>query len=232
MAGHSHFKNIKRKKEAEDKKRGIVFSKFSRLIISSVREKGKDIKSNPSLKTIIEKAREADMPKENIEKAIKRGAGEGEKGHLEPFLFEIYTKENAAILVTGSTDNINRNSGEIKETLKRHDAKIATPGSVKWLFEKKGIIEIKRDRDNLLLSLIDFGIEDIEEKEDVFLAYLPVKDMEDVKEKLISNNIDIISTSVGFVPKNKIKVDNNNYINLIEALQENEDVEEIYTNIE
>ncbi len=232
MAGHSHFKNIKRKKEAEDKKRGIVFSKFSRLIVSSVREKGKDIASNPALKAIIEKAREADMPKENIEKAIKRGAGEGERGKLEPFLFEIYTKDNAALLITGSTDNTNRNTGEIKETLKKHGAKIATPGSVKWLFEKKGIMEIEKDREDLSLTLIDFGVENIEEKKDVILIYLSLGDIEKVKEKLNNNNINIISSTIGFVPKDTIKVDSDNYINLIKDLQENEDIEDIYTNIE
>ena len=160
MAGHSHFKNIKRKKEAEDKKKSAVFSRFSRLIISSVREKGKDPDSNPSLKTLIEKAKEADMPKENIDRAIKRGAGEGEEGRLEDFLIEVYGPEDVAFLVKGSTDNKNRNMEERRSALKGYNAKIVDSGALGWLFDYVGILEVEKEDDSTLLSLIEGGIED------------------------------------------------------------------------
>jgi YebC/PmpR family DNA-binding regulatory protein len=231
MAGHSHFRNIKRKKEATDQKRALVFSKISHLIISAVREKGKDPQSNSSLRLAIEKAKEADMPKENIERAIKRGAGEGDNGKLESFLFEAYGIDDAAFIIEGTTDNKNRILGEIKEILKKHNGKLADPGSVRWLFEQKGVIEIENIDENLSLLAIENGAEEIGEKDGSFLLYTSLVNTEKLKSFFLAQNISIISSSSGWVPKMKLGVDMGKNSALIEALQNLEDVESLYTNL-
>ncbi len=231
MAGHSHFRNIKRKKEATDQKRALVFSKLSHLIISAVREKGKDPQSNSSLRLAIEKAKEADMPKENIERAIKRGAGEGDNGRLETFLFEAYGTEDVAIIIEGSTDNKNRILGEIKDVLKNNNGKLADPGSVKWLFEQMGIIEIESGDEDLTLSAIENGAEEIEKKDNSLLIYTPLANIENLKSFFLVQNIAIISASSGWLPKIKLCIEAEKHKSLIEGVQGLEDVENIYTNL-
>ncbi len=233
MAGHSHFKNIKRKKEASDKKRSSTFSRISKLIIASVKEKGKDLSANPSLRIAIEKAKEADMPKDNIERAIRRGSGEGVDGKLlEPFMLEAYGPSDIAIIIEGSTDNKNRSLGDIKEILKKNSGKLADPGSVKWLFDQIGIIEIEKDSftEDISLTLIEEGVEDIEEKEDVFIVFTPVSNLENIKSILLKENINIISSRPGWKPKSKLQIEINS-ISLIEELENYESTEGIYLNI-
>lgn len=231
MSGHSHFRNIKRKKEATDQKRALAFSKISHLIISAVREKGKDPQSNSSLRLAIEKAKEVDMPKENIERAIKRGAGEGEGGRLEIFTFEAYGPHDVALIIEGSTDNKNRVLGEIKEVLKTNNGKLATPGSVKWLFDKKGIIEIETIDDNIALLAIEKGAEDIEKKEGSFLIYTSLDNIETLKSFFSAQNITILSSVSGWRPKSKLEEDVEKYQKIIEDIQSLEDVENLYTNL-
>lgn len=144
MSGHSHAKTVKRVKEASDKKRGQIFSKVARLISVAAREGGPNPDANPKLRAAIEYARSVDMPKDNIERAIKRAAGElpGEK--LEEVLFEAYGPGGIAIIIEGITDNKNRALGEIRQTLTQHNAKLAEEGSVRWMFnrqEKEGRLE-------------------------------------------------------------------------------------------
>ncbi len=232
MAGHSHAKNVKRKKEAGDQKRAIAFSKLSRLIISAVREKGKDPGSNPVLRTVIEKAKESDMPKENIERAIKRGAGEGEEGRLEPFFFEAYGPEDVAIIIEGSTDNKNRTLGEIKETLKKYNGKLADPGSVKWLFSPKGVIETEKKNitEEISLELIELGTEDMEEKSDLSILYTPPEDFEKIKRFFLEKKIDISSSHLGWRVKIPVIPKKGLYRDFLEELRGCEAIENIYTN--
>ncbi len=232
MAGHSHAKNIKRKKEATDKKKSTAFSKISRLIIATVREKGKDPEKNPSLRSVIEKAKEADMPKENIERAIKRGAGEGEEGALSPFLFEAYGPKDLALIIEGYTDNRNRTFSQIKEIIKKNNGKIADPGSVKWLFDQKGIIELDKDNINedISLKLIEKGVEDIQEKENFIILYTSLNKIEEIKSFLESQKIKINSSLPGWKPKTRIGK-NDNYNNIVNELLQNDSVEEVYSNI-
>jgi YebC/PmpR family DNA-binding regulatory protein len=136
MAGHSHWKTIKRTKETEDKKRGAIFSKIAREIVIAVREKGKNIDSNPRLRAIIEKAKQYNLPKDNIEKAIKKGAGELPREGLEEIIFEAYGPGNVAIIIEVITDNKNRTLAEIKQILNQNNGKIVAEGGVRWLFEK------------------------------------------------------------------------------------------------
>ncbi len=233
MAGHSHFKNIKRRKEAVDQKKAEAFSKISRIITSSVRQKGKDVQLNPSLRIAIERAKEVDMPKKNIEKAIRRGAGEGEYKYSEPFTFEAYGPNEVALIIEGFTDNSNRDLGEIKEILKRNNGKLASPGSVKWLFEKKGIIEVEKDKINeqIELELINRGVEDIEEREKHLTLYMLLEKIETLKKLLESFNIKEFSAYPGWKAITKINLENKEYKKLIKELEEKESIENIYTNI-
>ncbi len=232
MAGHSHAKNVKRKKDAGNKKKSAAFSRASRLIVSAVREGGKDIKSNPSLKLAVERAKKDDVPKENIERAIKRGAGEGECGSLESFSFECYGPENTAIIIEGSTDNKNRTLGEIKEILKRNNGKLATSGSVKWLFDPKGIIEIEKENINeeIILQIIESGADDVEEN-DFFIIYTAPNELNNIKEFLTIKNIPILSSSLGWKAKISLGVKKDNIQKLIIDLKNNEAVENVFINI-
>lgn len=139
MSGHSHYSSIKYKKTITDAKRGKIFSKISRLISLAAREKGGDPETNPKLKLAIEKAREANMPNNNIERAIKRGTGEIEGAKMEEFIYEAYGPAGVALIIEGITDNKNRTLSEIKHILSQYGGKLAELGSVKYLFEKQGI---------------------------------------------------------------------------------------------
>ncbi len=231
MAGHSHFKNIKRKKEAEDSKKAAAFSKISRLIISAVREKGKDPETNPTLRIAVEKAREANMPKENIERAIKRGSGEGEEGSLEPFLFEGYGSQGAAFLVQGETDNKKRTLMEVREIIQKHGGKLADPGSVTWLFQTKGIIEVEKAGENLLLSAIELGAEDVEEKEDRILIYTSLEKASSLASDMQKRGAPVVSAILGWRAKDFLQLNGEKEKKLLQALQENEAVEGVYFNI-
>ncbi len=233
MAGHSHAKNVKRKKEAGEKKRASAFARASRIITSAVREGGKDPKNNPALKLAIEKAKEAEVPKENIERAIKRGSGEGEEGVLESFSFECYGSENTAIIIEGSTDNKNRTLGEIKEILKANNGKLANSGSVKWLFDPKGVIEVEKVNidENIMLKIIESGTDDIIEGEEFFIIYTNPDNLNDVKYILLNNNISISSSYLGWRAKTVLTVKRESYLKLIDELKNNEAVENIFINI-
>ncbi len=232
MAGHSHYKNIKRKKEAEDKKRAQTFSKMSRLIISAVKDKGKNPETNPALRSAIEKAKEADMPMKNIERAIKRGAGEGEQGNLEPFTFEAYGPEGVALIIEGQTDNRNKTLNEIREILKEHGGKLADPGSITWMFDKKGIIETEKEGmdEKMTLEVIEKGAEDIKEKEESFLIYTSPENIKKIRGFLDDNEIGVIFAGPGWRPKTTIEPKKNSHKHLFEDLRESDFIEEIYTN--
>ncbi len=226
MAGHSHWSNIKRKKEKKDKKRAKKFARLSQMISTAVKENNgeKDPDMNPALATAIEKAKSEDMPKENIEKAIKKGAGEGEEGPLEDFTLEVYGPDGLAVIIQGSTDNKNRTVSKINQILKPAGGKLAKPGSVAWLFDRKGIIEIEKSEENELLA-IDSGAEDIEYEENGLIIYTEPGKLNEVKKK-IKKKVDIESSVLGYRPKNKIS--GKQYEDFLEKLEEEEDVDQIY----
>jgi len=166
MSGHSHAKTVKRVKEAEDKKRGKAFSKMARVIILAAKERGSDPGSNYKLKMAIDQAKQINMPKENIERAIKKGTGELKGEKLEQFVFEAYGPAKTAIIIEGITDNKNRSLSEIKQILNQYNGKLAGTGSVKWLFERKGTITVDNEqktinKEDVELTAIEAGAEDI-----------------------------------------------------------------------
>jgi len=179
MSGHSHFSSIKHKKEITDAKRGKIFSKMAKLISVAAKEGGSDPNANSKLKLAIEQAKNANMPKDNIDRAIKRGTGELSSEKLEQVAFEAYGPGQTAIIIEGITDNKNRTLGEIKQILSQNNGKLAGEGSVKWLFERKGAIIIDpqlqkeqlKDKEKLELEAIEAGAENIYWHDDILDIY-------------------------------------------------------------
>jgi len=231
MSGHSHWATIKHGKEANDKKRSKIFSKMSVLITLAAKQGG-DPDMNPSLRIAIDKAKKENMPKDNIEKAIKRGTGELEGESLEEFTFEAYGPEKSAIIITGITTNRNRALNEIKIILNNNNAKLANEGSVKWQFEERGIIIIKpEDKEKAGLKIIESGAEDFSEQGKFIEIYTAPNDLEKVKDN-IEKDFKIENTSLGWVAKEEIQVENISKVEkLLSVLDDNDDVQEVYTNI-
>lgn len=242
MSGHSHWASIKHKKGAADEKRGKVFSKLARLISVAAKEKGGDPESNPKLRLAIEQAKSVNMPKDNIERAIKKGTGELEGEKLEEITFEAFGPGGIAIIIEGITDNKKRALEEVRQTLNRHQGKLAGEGSVKWLFERKGviIINIKNQISNakneeLELKAIEAGAEDINWTNDFLQIIAKPEDLEKIKKTLEENGLKTESASLDWVAKETIAKDEKDKEasqKLFEALDESDSVQDIYSNLE
>jgi len=231
MSGHSHFHNIKLKKGAEDAKRSKLFSKLSKEISITAREGGPDIACNPKLRSIVDKARGLNMPNDSIEKAIKRGSGEIEGATLEEFLIEAYGPDNMAVLIEGITDNKNRSINEIKLLVSQKGGKIVNEGAIKWMFERRGVIGITdiQSKEEAELLAIEAGAEDILWEEDNLIIYTKPEEMENVKNNLTSLKVDF--ANLEWVAKEKISADEEKYTSFIEAIEDHDDVSNVYTNI-
>jgi len=238
MSGHSHFKTIMHKKGAADAKRSQIFSKLAKEITVAAKEGGIDFTTNPRLRTVIEKAREANMPADNIDRAIKKATG-ADAGQLEEILLEAYGSGGIAILIAAITDNKNRTLGELKQILQKNQGKMVEGGAVRWLFEQKGVATIDPanikllKKDELELQLIEAGAEDIRWSEETPEAYIEFTKLSALKEHLASQGI-IAQTSVDWVPKERIEAadkDKEAAGKLFDALDEHDDVQDIYINI-
>jgi len=240
MSGHSHWAGIKHKKGLADAKRGMAFSKLARMISIAAKD-GKDPTMNSKLRITIEKAREINMPTDNIERSIKKGAGELEGVKLEEFIFEAFGPGKIAIIIEGITDNKNRTLNEIKKILGQSGGKLAATGSVQWLFNRKGVVTISLitnqegfNKENLELIAIEAGAEDIFWHEELLDVYTKIEDLEEVKKKIEAQGIKIETASLDWVPKEMIDINEKDKIvcqKIFEALDENEDVQEIYSNL-
>ena len=242
MSGHSHARTVKRVKDANDAQRGKIFSKLARMISVAAKE-GADPVGNSKLRQALEEARSFNMPKSNIEKAIKRGEGtlEGEK--LEEVNYEAFGPGGVAIITEAITDNKNRTLAEIKRILQKYNGKLAESGSVKWLFERKGVITINPNdqipmtkKEDLEMKAIEAGAEDIfwHKDENMLDLYTKTEDLEKVKESLNNQGIKIEATSLDLVAKDPIEVtqkDKETLEKLFEELSENDAVQDIYSNI-
>ncbi|HOF44678.1 MAG TPA: YebC/PmpR family DNA-binding transcriptional regulator [Candidatus Pacearchaeota archaeon] len=231
MSGHSHFHNIKLKKGAEDAKKSKLFSKLSKEISITAREGGPDIAFNPKLRSIVDKARGLNMPNDSIEKAIKRGSGEIEGATLEEFLIEAYGPDNIAVLIEGITDNKNRSINEIKLLISQKGGKIVNEGAIKWMFERRGVIGITniQSKEEAELLAIEAGAEDILWEEDNLIIYTKPEEMENVKNNLTSLKVDF--ANLEWVAKEKISADEEKCTSFIEAIEDHDDVSNVYTNI-
>lgn len=226
MAKHSHWAQIKYKKAALDAKRSQLISKLIKAIVIAARE-GNSAETNPKLRSAIEKAKEFNVPKENIERAIERGFKREDS--LEEVFYEAYFEE-IQLLIKAITDNKNRTLGEIKQILNKYGARLAEPGSVKWNFEEKVVFAISKDFYEEVLKF-DELIEDIDEKNGDILLITSKEKSDKFKEKLKENNIEIKEIYLDFKPLNTIKTDNERVDQLIEELLNLQDVDEVFTNI-
>lgn len=240
MSGHSHWSSIKYQKGIADAKKGKIFSKIARQISIAAKEKGGDPEGNSTLRIAIEKAKSFNMPKDNVERAIKKGTGELEGTKLESVVFEAYGPGGIAIIIEGITDNKNRTSHEIKQILSKHQGKLAQEGSVKWLFKKKGVLEILHEKnedkkkDDLEMLVIEAGAEDIFWDNDVLDIYTKIEDLEKIKKNLENQEVEIESASLDWVAKETIELDQkkkDSIEKLFLALDENEAIQGIYSNL-
>jgi YebC/PmpR family DNA-binding regulatory protein len=236
MSGHSKWHSIKHKKAKEDAKRGNMFGKLSRSISVAAREGGSgDPSSNIALANVISKAKEYNMPADNIERAIKKGTGEIEGVKYE----RIYGPAGIAIMVEIMTENKNRTAAEIRNIFSKNNGNLGESGCVSWLFEMKGIILVSKsdveNEEEFMLSVIDNGAEDIDEEDQLYeIKTLPSEFMK-VKESLEKCNIGIKSSEIAYIPKTTVKLskdDAGKALKLINILDDNDDVQSVNTNLE
>lgn len=237
MSGHSHFKTVKATKDANDAKKGRAFSKLARVIAIAVKEKGADMAINSQLKSAIEKAKEFNMPKDNIERAIKKGTGELAGENLEESSFEAFGPGGIAIIINAITNNKNRTLGEIKSILSQYSGKMAGEGSVRWMFERKGLIIVNpelKTKEGLELLAIEAGAGDFRWRDNMLYIYTNPDELEKVKKSLKENNAKVESATMDLFSKEEIDLTGKEKElaqKLFEALDENDAVQEIYSNL-
>ncbi|MDP1709510.1 MAG: YebC/PmpR family DNA-binding transcriptional regulator [Candidatus Komeilibacteria bacterium] len=234
MSGHSKWKQIKNKKGVADAKKGAIFTRLSKIITLAAREGG-DPNMNFKLATAIDQARSMNMPKDNIERAIKRGTGEEASAQLHEVLYEGYGPEGVALIIIGVTDNVNRTVSDVRTTLTKHGGSMATAGAVRWNFEQKGVIRLENvgNRDELELMAIDAGADDIREEEDGLLIATDPKNLQSLKQALEKQGIKSEYAAIEFLPKSTVALSESGQIKLeklTNALDDLEDVQDYYTN--
>jgi len=238
MSGHSKWSTIKRKKAITDAKRSKIFGKMARAITIAAR-KGADPTMNPALRTVVDKARGANMSSDNIERAIKKGAGSDDDGTImDEITYEAYGPGGVALLIEAITDNKNRIVSEIKHILTMTDGKFANAGSVAWLFDKKGVIRIinpDKPKYETEMIAIESGADDIFWQDDTLEIYTPPENFDSVKNFLVQAGLNIQDSGLEFIAKNSIEIIDEKIKEkidrLYESLEKNDDVQQIYLNI-
>jgi len=239
MSGHSKWSSIKHKKGAADAKRGKLFSKLSRAIIVAAREGGPDPDANATLATAIQKARDNSMPKDNIERAIARGAGTSSDGEAyEHITYEGYGPSGVALFVEALTDNRNRTASDVRHIFTKNDGSLGESGSVAWLFERKGVILVpgEIDEDELMLAAADAGAEDVEAEESTYRVTTAPENLHAVREALESAGVAIESAESTMVPKTSVEIEDESVarkvVRMMDELEENDDVQDVYSNFD
>ena len=240
MSGHSKWSTIKRKKGAADAKRGALFSKLARAIIVAAREGGPDPGSNLALQNAVEKARAASMPKDNIERAIVRGSGADADGAAyETVTYEGYGPAGIAILVEALTDNRNRTAADIRHMFTKHDGNLGSTGSVAWQFERRGVVVIDQagvDADELMLIAADAGADDIDLDGDTYQVTVEPESFDPVKVALEAGGVAVESAELTMIPNNVVVIEDEaiarKLLRLMDALDDNEDVQGAYANFD
>lgn len=237
MSGHSKWSTIKRKKGAEDAKRGKIFTRLGRDIMIAAREGGGDEGANAKLKLAIAKAKAENMPKENIERAIKRGTGELEGAQMEELTYEGYGLEGVAFMIDVLTDNTNRTLAEIKRTFNRAGGSMASAGSVSWQFSQKGYIELRGDNidfDEVFMVAAEAGADDVVDEEGTIVVYTPREKFGAVQQALTDGGFEIGDAELRWEPNNETEVDAEKSLanmRLQEALEELDDVQTVASNL-
>ncbi len=240
MSGHSKWNNIKNRKGKEDAKRGRIFTKLGRNIIVAVREGGPDPNYNPSLKVAIDKAKAENMPNDNIERAIKKGSGEGSDANYEQITYEGYGPAGIAVMVACLTDNRNRTAPDIRHLFDKNGGNLGQPGCVSFMFDKRGQIGIEKteniDAEDLMMHAIEYGAMDVIEREEVFEILTEPEDYHAVRSGLENEGYEFIQSDITYIPQNYSSLSDEEDIKklekLIDSLEDNDDVQEVYTNWE
>ncbi len=238
MSGHSKWSTIKHKKSALDAKRGKLFTKLIKAITVAAKRGGGDLETNPALRTAINNARVANMPNDNIVKAIKRGTGELDGVNYEEVFYEGYGPGGVAIYVHTLTDNKNRSAAEIRSIFSKNGGNLAGAGSVSWLFEAKGLIMVKSgdaDEDAVMEAAIEAGAEDFTNNGEYYEILTEPQNFEAVREALQVKNIPISSADLTRIPKNEVKLGSEEakrVMKLVDLLEDNDDVQNVYTNLD
>jgi YebC/PmpR family DNA-binding regulatory protein len=240
MSGHSKWSSIKHKKGAADARRGKLFSKLSRAIIVAARQGGPDPDGNATLAAAVQKARDNSMPKDNIERAIARGAGAGDGGETyEHITYEGYGPGGVAVLVEALTDNRNRTAAEIRHIFAKNDGNLGESGVVAWLFERKGLILVAgdaADEDDLMLVAADAGAEDVAQEGSSYQITCAPESLAAVRESLAAAGIETESAQLTLLPKTTVQIDDESQakrlLRLMDALEENDDIQDVYANFD
>ena len=238
MAGHNKWSKIKRQKKKNDREKGRVFAKLSREIAVAAREKGGDPEYNPRLRTAIENAEAENMPKDNIERAIKRGTGELEGVDYHEYVLEGYGPGGAALYLECLTDNENRTVQEVRHLLESHGGNLGRNGSVAWMFQRKGQIRVDAGRyaeDAVFEAAVMAGAENVEREGDEFVVTTAADDFHDVQEGLRDRGIEFEGADLAMVPESTMQVEGGEagrLLDLLEKLEEHDDVQDVYSNLE
>lgn len=232
MSGHSKWATTKRQKAVVDAKRGAAFTKIGNLIAIAAR-KGTDPVANPTLAMAIEKAKQINMPKANIEKAVARVADKN-AAVLEEITYEAYGPNGAAMIIEVATDNRNRTLPEIKSTLNKHGGRLADAGSVLFQFDQKGVLELEKASESQMLAALDAGADDVTEENDQMVVYTQAKDLMSVRQALIDAGAKVISAELEYIAKQPLKLDSDNQekmMNLMNLIDDLDDTVNVHTNV-
>lgn len=238
MSGHNKWASIKHKKAAMDSKRGKVFTKIIREIVVSARESGGNPENNARLRKAMNDAREANMPQDNIKKAIQRGTGEIPGATYEEITYEGYGPAGVALIVETTTDNKNRTSADIRRIFSKHSGNMGESGCVGWMFSRKGYIAVDKagsDEETLMNLALDNGAEDFSSSDDGYEIYTKPEDVETVKNALTEKNIKVASSEVSMIPQTYVKLtgeDAEHMIKLMDELEEHDDVKNVFANFD
>ncbi|MFP5328251.1 MAG: YebC/PmpR family DNA-binding transcriptional regulator [Acidimicrobiia bacterium] len=238
MSGHSKWATIKHKKGAQDKARGKLFAKLIRQVEVAAREGGGDPESNPTLRTMFQKARDASVPMDTIERAIKRGTGELEGVRYEPITYEGYAPNGVAVIVECLSDNRNRTGADVRSLFTKNGGSMAEPGAVSWQFERKGIVILPKSvsEDDLMMVALDAGAEDLQDQGDTWQLTSPPTELHRLRTALEEAGIKFDSADLTMLATNTVPLetegDARKVLKLIDALEEHDDVQNVYANFD
>lgn len=238
MSGHSKWSTIKRKKAVIDAKRGKVFTKLIKEITVAAKIAGGDVDSNPRLRLVVDNAKSANMPMDNIERAIKKATGELEGVTYLELMYEGYGPSGVAFLVECLTDNKNRTVAEVRHLLTKHGNGLGDSGSVAWMFDRRGIITLPsqgKSEDDILEIILEAGADDLQTEDEYFEVTTTVESFEDVRKALVDGGLDVENASLQWIAKNTIEVSgeaSEKVMNLYDMLEDSEDVQNVYSNAE
>jgi len=238
MSGHSKWATIKHKKGAADKKRAKIFAKLIKQVEVAAREGGGDLDANASLRTMYQKARDASVPLDTIERAVKRGTGELEGVNYEPIAYEGYAPAGVALYIDVLTDNRNRSGSEVRSMLSKNGGSLAEPGAVSWQFDRKGVVLLPKgehEEDDLMMIALEAGAEDLADVGEAWQLTCEPTDLNGLRDAIKAAEIEVTSADLVMVPQQTVELDESeakSVLRLIEVLEDNDDVQDVYANFD